>query len=79
MHDDHENLDELDNADALLDDSIFDDAEPHDDDADDLDPAAIDEDEMLEEEEEILDELDALAEEEEDDGFDFGYGEEDDF
>ena len=79
-----ENLDEDVNADALLDDSIFEEV--------DLDILG-DEDELLakasddddkdedeeEEEEEILDELDALAaEEEEDEGFDF-FGEEDEY
>ncbi len=79
-----ENLEEGENADALLDDSIFEETDldllADEDDllskplVDDTDPDA-DEDE---EEEEILDELDALAAEEEDEEFDF-YGDDEDF
>jgi hypothetical protein len=77
-----EHIDESENADALLDDSIFEEV--------DLD-LITDEDDLLskpltndtdddedEEEEEILDELDALAAEEEDEEFDF-YGDEEEF
>lgn len=80
-----ENLDEeMENTDALLDDSIF---EETDLDVlgedDDLKPIADDsldpDEEEEEEEEEIFDELDALAaEEDEEEGFDF-YGDEDDY
>ncbi len=79
-----EHLEENENADALLDDSIFEETDldllADEDDllskplVDDTDPDA-DEDE---EEEEILDELDALAAEEEDEEFDF-YGDDEDF
>ena len=72
-------LDEHENADALLDDSIFeevdldlleDEEKPISDD--------LNEEEEEEEEEEILDELDALiAEEEEEDGLDFDGDDED--
>jgi hypothetical protein len=77
-----EHIDESENADALLDDSIFEEV--------DLDLIA-DEDDLLskpltddadeeeeEEEEEILDELDALAAEEEEEDFDF-YGDEEEY
>ena len=77
-----EHLDELENTDALLDDSIFEETDldilGEDDDlkviVDDTDP-----DDEEDEEEEIFDELDALAaEEDEEEGFDF-YGDEEDF
>jgi hypothetical protein len=71
------NLDELDNEGALLDDALFDDDLAVDD--DDLNPVAtVDEDELLDEEEEILDELDLLAEDEEEEGFDL-YNDTDDY
>ncbi len=77
-----ENLDELENADALLDDSIFEEVDLDLVDEDEaLKPLLVDGDEEEEEdaEEEILDELDALAAEEDDEeGFDF-YGDEDDY
>lgn len=78
-----ENLDELENADALLDDSIFEETDldilGDDDDLKPIvDDTKVDEDEE-EEDEEILDELDALAAEEDDEeGFDF-FGEEDEY
>lgn len=78
-----DNIDELENTDALLDDSIFEEIdldvleeEDHikalstDDDTDTEDEK--------EEDEEILDELDALAAEEDEEEFDF-YGDEEDF
>lgn len=71
-----DNLDELGNEDALLDDSIFEETELDileiEDDIKGLDEAE------LEEEEEILDELDALLAEEEEEDLDF-FGDEDDF
>ncbi|MEY4440867.1 MAG: hypothetical protein RLY49_493 [Candidatus Parcubacteria bacterium] len=80
-----DNLEETENADALLDDSIFEETDLDilgDDEelktlTDDT-GAVIDPDEE-EGDEEILDELDALAAEEDDEeGFDF-YGDEDDY
>ncbi len=76
-----ENLDELENADALLDDSIFEETDLDLVDDDELKPFSDDDDltEEEEEDEEIFDELDALAAEEDDDeGFDY-YGEESDY
>ncbi len=80
-----ENLDESENAEALLDDSIFEEvdldilgdedeilAKVNNDDDDDT------EDEEEEEEEEILDELDALAAEEEEEDLDF-FADEDEY
>jgi hypothetical protein len=76
---DENNLDELDNTDALLDTSLFEEDEIAADD-DEIAPilAVVDEDEILEEEEEILDELDALALEEDEEGFDL-YNDDEDF
>ncbi len=76
-----ETTDELENADALLDDSIFEETDldliEEDDTLKILDDD-ISEDEE-EQEEEILDELDALAiEEDEEEGFDF-FGDEDEY
>ena len=77
-----ENLDELENTDALLDDSIFEETDldilGEDDDLKPIvDDVELEEEE--DEEEEIFDELDALAaEEDEEEGFDF-YGDEEDF
>ncbi len=76
-----ENLEEHENADALLDDSIFEEVELDLIDEDELKPLLLKDDESEEEEdeeEEILDELDALAAEEEDEEMDF-YGDEEDF
>lgn len=76
-----ENLDELENSDALLDDSIFEETDLDILGDDEIKPILLNEDdkEEDEEEEEILDELDALAaEEDEEEGFDF-FGEEEDF
>jgi hypothetical protein len=70
-----DNLDELGNEGALLDDSIFEEVEIDILDIED-EIKDLDEDE-LEEEEEILDELDALLAEEEED-MDF-FGDDDDF
>ncbi len=76
-----ENLEEMENADALLDDSIFEETdldllEPDDE----IKHLSDDDSEEDEEDEEILDELDALAAEEdgEEEGFDY-YGEEDEY
>ncbi len=75
-----ENLDEHENANALLDDSIFEEIELDLIDEDELKPLLIKDDEKEEdqnEDEEILDELDALAaEEDEEEELDF-YGDED--
>ena len=78
-----DNLEESENADALLDDSIFEEVDLDlEEDTDLLLIKPVDEiseDEEEEEEEEILDELDALAaEEEEDEGFDF-FADEDEY
>jgi hypothetical protein len=79
-----DNLEETENADALLDDSIFEEVDLDlEEDTDPLlkvtDDNIKDDDEEDEEEEEILDELDALAaEEEEDEGFDF-FADEDEY
>jgi hypothetical protein len=81
-----ENLEETENADALLDDSIFEETDldvlGEDDEVKTLTDdviTKIDEEEEEEEEEEILDELDALAAEEDDEeGFDF-YNDEEDY
>lgn len=71
-------LDELENADALLDDSIFEEVDLDLLEDDDKSVSDDDTDEEEEEEEEILDELDALlAEEEEEDGLDFDGDDED--
>jgi len=60
------------NAEALLDDSIFEEIDLDELDDDDIKTTLKDDDEDEDEEEEIFDELDALiAEEDEDDGFDF--------
>lgn len=78
-----EQLDETENADALLDDSIFEETDldliDEEDTLKNLDDDTIVEEEENPEDEEILDELDALAAEEEDDeGFDY-YGDEDEY
>lgn len=79
-----DNLDGSENADALLDDSIFEEVDLDLEEEPDLllvKPINdnTDEEESEEEEEEILDELDALAaEEEEDEGFDF-FADEDEY
>ncbi len=77
-----EHLEESENADALLDDSIFEEIELDLIDEDELKPIIIkdgEDEEEEAEEEEILDELDALAAEEDDeDELDF-YGDEEDF
>ena len=71
-----DNLDELGNEEALLDDSIFEETEI---DILDIEDVVKDiEEEELEEEEEILDELDALLAEEEEEDLDF-FGDDDDF
>lgn len=77
-----ENIDELENASALLDDSIFEEIDLDIIDDEDIKATIkdddVDEDEE-EEEEEILDELDALAAEEEDEeGFDL-YNDEEEY
>ncbi len=72
------NMDELDNTDALLDTALFDDDDVTEDD-DEVSPLApIVEDDILDEEEEILDELDALALEEDEEGFEL-YNDDEDF
>ncbi len=76
-----ENLEEHENADALLDDSIFEEIELDLIDEDELKPIILKAGEIEEEaeiEEEILDELDLLAAEEEEDELDF-FSDEDDF
>jgi hypothetical protein len=78
-----DNLEESENADALLDDSIFEEVDLDLQDETDLllvKPINnTNDEEEEEEEEEILDELDALAaEEEEDEGFDF-FADEDEY
>ncbi len=72
------NLDELDNTNALLDVSLFEDEILVDDDEIVAPLIGVVEDEILEEEEEILDELDALALEEDEEGFDL-YNDDEDF
>lgn len=77
MEDD--NLDELDNTNALLDTSLFEEDEVLADDDDLVAPLiGVTEDDVLDEEEEILDELDALALEEDEEGFDL-YNDDEDF
>ena len=77
-----EQLEDVENADALLDDSIFEETDldliDEEDHLKNIDDEILDNKEEEEEEEEILDELDALAEEEDEEGFDF-YGDEDDY
>jgi hypothetical protein len=75
-----ENLDEIGNADALLDDSIFEEVELDVLDDDEIKSLTTDDDDDEEdedEEEEILDELDALAAEEDEEGFDLYEDDED--
>ncbi len=79
MMDDDNNLDELDNTNALLDASLFEDEVLPDDEDEAVAPLiGVIEDEILDEEEEILDELDALALEEDEEGFDL-YNDDEDF
>jgi hypothetical protein len=75
-----EHIDESENADALLDDSIFEevDLDLITDEDDLLSKPLVDDTDEDEEEEEILDELDALAAEEEEEDFDF-YGDEEEY
>jgi hypothetical protein len=72
------NLDELDNTDALLDTALFEEDEIAIDEEEIAPALALEEDEILDEEEEILDELDALALEEDEEGFDL-YNDDEDF
>ncbi len=78
-----ENLDaDLENSEALLDDSIFEEVDIDDELTPDLALTDDDTDDTVaddeEEEEEIFDELDALAAEEDDEEFDF-YGDEEEY
>ncbi len=78
MMEDDNNLDELDNTNALLDVSLFEDEVLVDEDEIVAPLMGVAEDDILDDEEEILDELDALALEEDEEGFDL-YNDDEDF